>query len=83
MAGYVDLGIAETDAHTSFSKDPATTASNAFLDFLFLMDAFIIVRTSSSFSGTVATIKGLECTNAKSQVKGIPNLSICFEKHCL
>ncbi|CAN0267678.1 unnamed protein product, partial [Hapterophycus canaliculatus] len=55
-AGTVDLGIADSDAHTTFSKDPKLSAVSAFIDYLFLMDAAMIVRTKSSFSGTVAKI---------------------------
>ncbi len=82
MAGFVDLGIAESDAHTNFSKDPATTATNAFIDFLSLMDASIIVRTGSSFSGTVATIKRLKCEGVQPHVQGSPDLFICFPRVC-
>jgi len=59
--GFVDLGVAEEDSHTEFSKNPITTAINAFIDFLYLLDADIIVRTSSTFSGNVATISGKKC----------------------
>ena len=59
--GFVDLGVAGEDSHTAFSKNPDTTAVNAFIDYLYLLDAEIIVRTSSSFSGTVARISGMTC----------------------
>lgn len=59
--GHVDLGLSSRDAHTKFSHNPIQTAIGAFLDFFFLLDATVIVRTSSSFSGTVCNIKGLKC----------------------
>eukprot|EP00752_Nemacystus_decipiens_P012206 g10821.t1 len=61
LPGFVDLGIAAEDSHTQFSKNPNTTAINAFIDYLYLMDADVIVRTGSSFSGTVANVKGMKC----------------------
>ena len=61
VMGHVDMGLNASDAHTAFSKHPLRTALSAFLDFLFMMDSAVIVRTSSSFSGTVADIKGLHC----------------------
>ena len=59
--GFVDLGVAGEDSHTAFSKNPNTTAINAFIDFLYLLDADIIVRNRSSFSGSVAKISGMKC----------------------
>lgn len=55
--GFVDLGISSNDAHTAFSENPDTPL-NAFIDYLYLMDATVIVRTGSSFSGSVVDIKG-------------------------
>ena len=81
-AGFVDLGIAESDSHTEFSKDPTTTAMNAFIDYMSLMDASIIVRTGSSFSGTVAGLKGMECQDAQSYASGCPSLKICTPRGC-
>lgn len=63
-SGYVDLGVTDGDAHTSFSSDPKKTARNAFVDFLLLLDAAVVVRTGSSFSGMAAAIKGLTCSEA-------------------
>jgi len=82
MAGFVDLGIGEGDAHTGLSKDPAMTANNAFIDFLSLMDASVVIRTGSSFSGTVVNIKGLKCENARSTAKARPRLVICLPIDC-
>ena len=56
-AGFVDLGVAANESHTMFSTNP-DTAVNAFIDFLYMMDATVIVSTGSSFSSAVAEIKG-------------------------
>lgn len=82
LMGYVDMGLNSSDAHTAFSKHPLQTALGAFLDFLFLMDSTVIVRTSSSFSGTVADIKGLHCQ--KKAYGSLPNrtLLICLPPDC-
>ena len=62
-AGIVDMGIDASDAHTAFSKNP-DTAVNAFIDFLYLLDAKAIVTSGSSVSTAVATIKGYDCFSA-------------------
>eukprot|EP00752_Nemacystus_decipiens_P006570 g5916.t1 len=49
-AGLIDMGVADSDSHTAFSKNPDTVTS-AFIDLLYLMDASVIVCTSSSFAG--------------------------------
>ena len=64
--GFVDLGVTGEDSHTAFSKNPNTTAINAFIDYLYLLDADIIVRTASSFSGTVARIRVMKCVRVVS-----------------
>eukprot|EP00903_Cladosiphon_okamuranus_P021167 g19443.t1 len=56
-AGLVDMGVADSDSHTAFSKNPESVI-NAFVDLLYLMDASVIVCTSSSFAGAVTAIKG-------------------------
>lgn len=61
MTGHIDLGLSPHDAHTWFSTNPSLTALSAFLDYLFLIDSTAIVRTSSSFSGTVTKIKRMDC----------------------
>lgn len=73
QAGYVDLGITEGNAHTSFSSDPKTTARNAFVDFLLLLDAEVVVRTGSSFSGMAVAMRGLVCSRAsvETPVSGV------------
>jgi len=58
-AGFVDLGIAPHESHTAFSKNPDTVV-NAFIDFLYMMDAAVIVSTGSSFSFAVSEIKGYQ-----------------------
>ncbi|CAN0174499.1 unnamed protein product, partial [Ectocarpus sp. 6 AP-2014] len=78
-AGFVDLGIDGLDAHTKFSKNPNATALNAFIDYLYLMDSSIMVETRSSFAFTVASIKGLKC----SDVEHSPELPVKKMKVCL
>ncbi|CAN0245335.1 unnamed protein product [Scytosiphon promiscuus] len=83
-AGFVDLGIADSDAHTNFSKDPKLSAVSAFIDYLFLMDAAMIVRSRSSFSGTAAKIKGLECRSAPAgeDHAATKGLTMCMPRDC-
>ena len=90
-AGFVDLGIAEGDSQTGFGKDPTTTAMNAFIHYFALMDASVIITTYyasvieatySSFSGTVAMLKGLKCQEAQTHVSGCPSLRICIPSGC-
>lgn len=82
-AGFVDLGIADSDAHTNFSKDPKLTAVSAFIDYLFLMDAAMIVRTRSSFSGTAAKIKGLDCQAVPAgEDQAVNGLTMCMPRGC-
>lgn len=80
--GHIDLGISEQDAHTWFSTNPSLTALNAFLDYLFLMDSAAIVRTSSSFSGTVASIKGLDCRQKAYDTLPGRVLHLCLPWDC-
>ena len=75
VMGHVDMGLNASDAHTAFSEYPLRTASAAFLDFLF-MDSVVIVRTSSSLSGTVADIKGLHCH--RKVYNSLPNRTLFF-----
>ncbi|CAM9969505.1 unnamed protein product [Scytosiphon promiscuus] len=82
-AGFIDLGIADSDAHTNFSKDPELSAVSAFTDYLFLMDAAMIVRTRSSFSGTVAVIRNLKCPLAPAgEAQAINGLRMCMPRAC-
>ena len=69
QAGFVDFGIADGDAHTSFSLGPMRTARSAFVDFLLLVDAEVVVRTSSSFSGMAVALNGLVCSEARVSVE--------------
>lgn len=80
FAGYVDLGVDPEDAHTKFSRNP-NTVINAFIDYLFLMDATVIVRTRSSFSGTVARIKGLNCHSSINPHLTVREMLVC-QPHC-
>lgn len=77
----VDIGVASEDVHTAFSQRPEV-ASNAFMDFLFLMDSTFIVRSGSSFSATVCSIKGLTCQKSHTTVMG-RSIEICFPASCL
>ncbi|CAN0352336.1 unnamed protein product [Ectocarpus sp. 6 AP-2014] len=82
-AGFVDLGIDDLDAHTAFSKDPNATAMNAFIDYLYLMDSSIIVQTGSSFSFTVASIKGLKCIGIPHPEElPVRRLIVCLPADC-
>lgn len=58
---FTDVGLAAGDTHTMYTGHPELVALASFLDFLYLMDAQVIIRTASSFSGTVARIKGMRC----------------------
>lgn len=64
VAGYVDMGLAPGDGHTQFSKNPNTSA-NAFVDFLYLMDALTVIRPRSSFSGTAVNMKDAACKQSE------------------
>lgn len=81
--GFVDLGLSDEDGHTAFSSDPITTAMSAFIDYLYLMDADIIVRTGSSFSGTVVKIKGMQCTQVlRGQEMPVDHILVCTARNC-
>lgn len=78
---FVDLGLADEDVHTTFSTHPEA-ALNAFIDFLFLMDATFIVRPGSSFSGTVCLIKGLRCQESTRADLVGRHIHICLPPDC-
>ena len=80
--GHVDMGLNSTDAHTAYSHTPAKTAISTFLDFFFLLDSTVIVRTGSSFSGTVARIKGLRCQRQVYDSLPKRNIFICLPSDC-
>ncbi|CAM9329392.1 unnamed protein product, partial [Laminaria digitata] len=82
VMGHVDMGLNASDAHTAHSHHPLETALGAFLDFLFLMDATVIVRTKSSFSGTVVSIKGLECQKEVYDSLPARELLLCLPSDC-
>ena len=75
----IDLGMADGDTHTEFSSHPDASL-NVFLDYVMLMDATVIVRTGSSFSGTVASIRGLPCKRVPDNVLTPRGLSVCMSK---
>lgn len=64
-AGFVDLGVSAGDAHTSFSANPNKTAHNAFIDFFMLLDAAVVIRTGSSFSGMAVDLNDFVCSRAE------------------
>lgn len=78
---FVDMGLADNDVHTAFSANPEA-ASNAFVDFLFLMDATFIVRSKSSFSGVVCSIKGLRCQGSRSPDLVARHITLCMPRLC-
>lgn len=71
--GQIDLG---GDTHTEFSHDP-NGSMNAFLDLLTLIDATVIVRTGSSFSGVVVTIRDMSCKAVLDTALTPRMLAIC------
>lgn len=82
LPGFIDLGVAGKDAHTFFSPNPNTSV-NAFIDYLYLMDADIIVRTRSSFSGTIVKIKGMSCHWALSgEDVPVSGVFVCLPAIC-
>lgn len=81
QAAYVDLGVTENNAHTTFSSDPKRAAQNAFLDFLLLLDAAVVVRTASSFSGMAVAMKGLVCSVASMPAETpVDNVYVCVPR---
>lgn len=80
QAGYVDLGVAPSDVHTHNIHNPDTAVS-AFLDFLLLMDASVIVRTKSSFSGMICSIKGLKCYDTHNHELST-RMVVCLPQVC-
>ncbi|CAM9863306.1 unnamed protein product [Scytosiphon promiscuus] len=80
-AGFVDLGIDARDSHTAFSKNPNTTV-NAFIDFLQLMDASVVIRTGSSFSGAITDMKGYRCVELDLGELPVKDLYMCLPPVC-
>jgi len=78
--GQIDM---EGETHTEFSDDP-DTSMNAFLDLVSLFDATAIVRTGSSFSGMVASIRGLSCQAVVDTILSPRRFQICVppDKPC-
>lgn len=65
-------GEEDNTSNTSHTdNDPHEAAMKAFLEFLYLMDAATIVRsTRSSFSDTIIKTKGLVCTAVPGDTGG-------------
>ena len=82
VMGHVDMGLNSSDAHTAHSANPLQTALGAFLDFFFLLDATVIVRTGSSFSGTVAKIKGMHCERKVYDALAERTMFLCLPSQC-
>lgn len=79
--GFVDLGIDGPDSHTAFSRNPDTVI-NAFIDFLHLMDASVVIRTGSSFSAAVTDIKGYTCSKLVRDNLPVNWMFMCFPAGC-
>lgn len=82
---FIDIGLLPQDVHTGQTSKPTEAALSAFLDFLLLMDAKIIVRTKSSFSGTVCRIRSMDCvpiTGARVYERLGAELHICTPTSC-
>lgn len=69
----IDMG---SGTHTEFNSNPDASL-NAFLDFMSLMDAAVIVRTGSSFSGMIVTMRGLTCRMVLDTVLTPRRLVVC------
>lgn len=85
LPGLIDLGVGD-DGHTAYSKNPSAAAVSAFIDYLYLMDADIVVRSGSSFSGTVVRIKRMTCIRAPGVQPMLPTshsgLFVCLPPSC-
>lgn len=77
VAGYVNMGMHEGDGHTQFSHNPNTSA-NAFVDFLYLMDASSVIRPQSSFSGTAVNMKGAACKESEGPASQLVAQTLIF-----
>lgn len=75
----VDMGLGLRDSHTKFSQNP-NAAMNAFIDYIFLLDASVLVNSGSSFSGTVAMMKGFTCFAASNIKLPGRTLHVCTPK---
>ena len=82
VMGHVDMGLDSSDAHTAHSQNPLQTALGAFLDFFFLLDATVIIRTGSSFSGTVTSIKELKCQRRVYETLPKRLMFLCLPSDC-
>lgn len=82
-AGFVDLGIGPGESHTKFSTNPDTVV-NAFIDFLYMVDAAVVVSTGSSFSLAVAEIKGYRVLKVaeRDSIEMVESLYLCIPRYC-
>lgn len=78
---FVEKGDANADVFGNASVD-TRNASNPFVDYLFLMDAKFIVRSGSSFSGSVCSIKGLRCQQSTSVDLIARRVILCLPEVC-
>ena len=74
------MGLTADKAHTSHNRTNLDSIINAFLDYMFLMDAKAIFRTGSSFSGTVISNRGLTCSPVPKSPLSARRLSMCWPK---
>lgn len=77
MGDQVDMGLAKGDVHTETSQYRLQAAKNAFLDFVFLVHATVMIRTTSTFSGSASRIGGLRCTHLSGNHLSLSGLSVC------
>lgn len=70
------MGLGPGDSHTYYSQHPHA-AINAFMDYVLLLDATVLVRSGSSFSGTVAKMKDMICQTALNVTLGHSRLYVC------
>lgn len=84
---FADVGLAPGDVHTAHTQNASKVALNAFIDFLFVLDAEVIVCTGSSFSASAARIKELQChridvPGVDPAARGLGGLMVCARRHC-
>ncbi|CAM9366398.1 unnamed protein product [Choristocarpus tenellus] len=78
---FIDLHLAPEDHHTYFTRDKKKAELAALTDFFFLLDSTFILRPRSSFSGMVATIKGLLCSKVPGEIESHVRegmIELCF-----
>lgn len=77
---HADMGLDDSNVHTAFAKDPSEAALNAFLDYMSFIDATVILRTGSSFSGTACSIKDIKCQRAIEMDR--THVQLCLPPTC-